>query len=326
MHTSSIRRAAPGLTQRFAQGLMSLTGAAVCAATLMIATPAWANRWAAEAGVGLNGTTLTYYPRLDQAQCHVDCANNPNCRGATWIQAGTYGPRDAAMCYQLAGVSSRFAKAGHVSMVKTVAMPSGGDAVFRPPHVNGVPVDNCAVWGQQCGWGGAHQVCRALGYASARSFQLNRPGRTYVLGTRQVCQGAHCVGFSEVVCSPAGAPAAGQPPAAPVAPVAPVAPATPAAAVSGHWQWVTNCPEAPYGGLFGIGPLAADGSFKGGFENGNGDLQGRVQGDRIEFLRTLGGLQQRWSALLSAGKMVQGVVQRPTEGRANCSFTATPYR
>ena len=313
--------------------LIAALGAVLSAGVLMFAPNAWANRWAAEAGVGLNGTTLTYYQRPDQAQCHVDCVNNPNCRGATWIQAGTYNPRDAAMCYQLSGVSSRFAKGGHVSMVKTVALPgAGGDGVFRPPQVNGMAVDNCAVWGNNCGWGGAHQFCQAQGFAAARSFQLNRPGRTYVLGTRQVCQGAQCVGFSEVVCMSGATPVAGRQPAAPavpvvpVAPVAPVAPVPPATPLSGQWQWAATCPEASWGGLLGIGTLAADGSFKGGFENGNGDLQGRASGERIEFLRTLGGLQQRWSAVLSAGRMVQGVIQRPTEGTGNCSFTATPYR
>lgn len=306
-----------------------LAALAVPALAAALAASAPARAAQIETGVGLNGTTLTYYARPDQSQCHADCARNPNCRGSTWIQAGTYNPRDAAMCYQLSAVTSRFAKAGHFTMLKTVSSaPAGQDVVFRPPHVNGITVDNCAVWGNNCGWGGAHQLCQAAGYAAARSFTLNRPGRTYVIGSRQVCEGPNCVGFAEVVCMPPGGTQAARPtPGAPPAAAPSPATAAPAVALTGHWQWTTRCPGvSEAGGLFGIGPVAADGSFSGGFENGNGSLQGRAQGDHVEFVRSLGSIQQRWSARLSGAGMSEGVVVRPTEGTGNCSFTAKPYR
>src|SRR5262249_42703863 len=53
----------------------------------------------------LNGQTLTYYPRASVDQCQADCANNGNCKGFTWIQAGTYNRGDAAMCYLISAVT-----------------------------------------------------------------------------------------------------------------------------------------------------------------------------------------------------------------------------
>ncbi|MGD9636731.1 MAG: hypothetical protein AB7P21_30360 [Lautropia sp.] len=190
--------------------------------------------------------------------------------------------------------------------------PARADQVYNYPQVYGLSVDNCAVWGTNCGWGGAHQFCQAQGYPGARSFQMYRPGRTYVIGARATCTGSFCVGFSQVVCASA---AQVSPPAPPAAQVGSVN-------VAGRWQWAVNCPE-PNGGLFDIGPIAADGSFTGAFHNGNGTFSGRVLGNRMEFVRTWGGnQQQRWSAFVSSSRMDQGAVQRPTEGKGNCSFNA----
>lgn len=79
-------------------------------------------------------------------------------------------------------------------------MPARADQTFGNPQANGATVDNCAVWGTDCGWGGAHQFCRTQGYSAARSFQLNNPGRTWVIGSQRYCDGPNCVGFSQVVC------------------------------------------------------------------------------------------------------------------------------
>ncbi len=85
---------------------------------------------AGENNTSLNGTTLTYYQRPTVGQCQADCANNPNCKGFTWIQAGTYNANDAAMCYLLSAVTGRTAARGHISAVKETVGSSntGGGA------------------------------------------------------------------------------------------------------------------------------------------------------------------------------------------------------
>lgn len=86
-----------------------------------------------EANTSLSGTTLTYYPRPGAGQCQADCANNPNCKGSTWIQAGTYKAGDPAMCYLLSAVTRRNTARGHISLVK------GGTSTGStlPPSVAG---------------------------------------------------------------------------------------------------------------------------------------------------------------------------------------------
>jgi hypothetical protein len=70
----------------------------------------------------------------------------------------------------------------------------------------------------------------------------------------------------------------------------------------------------------------SDPNVPGAFRDDVGELTGRLQGNRIEFIRTgqWGGKvqQQRWTALLTQNEMVQGTVERPTERLANCPFTA----
>lgn len=63
----------------------------------------------------LNGTTLTYYARPVVEDCQADCANNPQCKGFTWIRAGTYNPNDAAMCYLISPVTTSSQARGHIS-------------------------------------------------------------------------------------------------------------------------------------------------------------------------------------------------------------------
>ncbi len=79
-----------------------------------------------ENNTALTGTTLTYYQRPSVGQCQADCTNNPNCKGYTWIQAGTYKTGDAAMCYLLSAVTGRNAATGHISGVKG-GVTSGGN-------------------------------------------------------------------------------------------------------------------------------------------------------------------------------------------------------
>ena len=71
---------------------------------------------------------------------------------------------------------------------------------FHNPQVNGATVDWCSSWATDCGWGGAHQLCRQYGFISATSWNVYRPGRTWVIGTGQYCNGPNCQGFSQVSC------------------------------------------------------------------------------------------------------------------------------
>ncbi len=80
---------------------------------------------AREDNTSLNGTRLTYYQQPSFGQCQADCANNANCKGFTWIQAGTYNAGDAAMCYLLSAVTGRSSARGHFSAVKGAAGGGG---------------------------------------------------------------------------------------------------------------------------------------------------------------------------------------------------------
>jgi hypothetical protein len=76
--------------------------------------------------VALQGSRLTYYQRPAFAQCQSDCANNPNCKGFTWIAAGTYNPSDRAMCYLMSAVTGRSSARGHFSGVKQLSGSGNG--------------------------------------------------------------------------------------------------------------------------------------------------------------------------------------------------------
>lgn len=81
---------------------------------------------ALEENTSLNGTRITYYQRPSVGQCQADCANNPNCKGFTWIAAGTYNANDAAMCYLMSAVTGRATARGHISGVKATGGGGGG--------------------------------------------------------------------------------------------------------------------------------------------------------------------------------------------------------
>ncbi|MGD9636732.1 MAG: hypothetical protein AB7U97_25845, partial [Pirellulales bacterium] len=104
-----------------------------------------------------------------------------------------------------AALPNRLLAAVLTATALVIASPANAQAApdfaFTPPMAHGQTVDNCAVWGINCGWGGAHQFCQLSGFAGARSFQLNRPGRTFVIGANRTCEGPNCVGFSQVVCA-----------------------------------------------------------------------------------------------------------------------------
>lgn len=107
--------------------------AVLLAAAVVLSSAAYANQWAAEGGVSLNGTRMTYFQQPDQARCLDTCANDASCAGATWIAPGTYNRSDPAMCYLLSSVSGRASARGHVSMVKTTAGNAGGSGSANAP-------------------------------------------------------------------------------------------------------------------------------------------------------------------------------------------------
>jgi len=79
--------------------------------------------------------------------------------------------------------------------------PPGGDVRrFSYPRMNGAIVDWCTHWATNCGWGGAHQLCRQYGFARALSWNVYQPGRTWVMGSHRFCNGGFCRGFSQVTC------------------------------------------------------------------------------------------------------------------------------
>jgi len=71
---------------------------------------------------------------------------------------------------------------------------------FEFPRAGGAIVDWCANWAHDCGWGGAHQFCHSKGFDRALSFDIFHPGRTYVIGSNQYCDGDVCRGFRFVRC------------------------------------------------------------------------------------------------------------------------------
>lgn len=79
-------------------------------------------------------------------------------------------------------------------------MPGGDVRRFSYPRMNGAIVDWCTSWASNCGWGGAHQLCRQYGFARAMSWNVYQPGRTWVIGSNQFCNGGACRGFSQVTC------------------------------------------------------------------------------------------------------------------------------
>jgi hypothetical protein len=77
---------------------------------------------------------------------------------------------------------------------------AGGAGVYNQPMISDAVVDWCQTWGSNCGQGGADYFCQSRGHNRALSFQTAAYNRTYVLGSRQICEGPNCGGFSQVVC------------------------------------------------------------------------------------------------------------------------------
>jgi len=89
---------------------------------------------------------------------------------------------------------------------KAEVAPQPVRTTFNNPRVNGHIVDNCKTWATNCNGGGAQLFCRSKGYNRAIQWKHNRPGTTYVMGSKQVCRGNFCVGYSSITCAGRKAP------------------------------------------------------------------------------------------------------------------------
>jgi hypothetical protein len=96
--------------------------------------------------------------------------------------------------------------AGATALTPGTTPPTGGAAPYLPgsgfhnPTANGAAVDWCATYATNCGAGGATLFCQQHGFANALHWTTFRPGRTFVLGSNQFCNGSFCTGFSFVRC------------------------------------------------------------------------------------------------------------------------------
>ena len=66
----------------------------------------------------------------------------------------------------------------------------------------GIAIDHCTYWARDCGLGQiANAICRQYGFTKAIRHETYRPGRTFVVGDRKVCNGP-CDGYRWVECRP----------------------------------------------------------------------------------------------------------------------------
>jgi len=70
------------------------------------------------------------------------------------------------------------------------------------PMVQGLRADNCRIWAQDCGEGGAKAYCESRGFGFVDKFEVYDKfvGPTYVIGSRRRCDGALCRALSYVEC------------------------------------------------------------------------------------------------------------------------------
>jgi hypothetical protein len=96
--------------------------------------------------------------------------------------------------------------AGGTALTPGTTPPTGGGGPYLPksgfhnPTANGAAVDWCATYATNCGAGGANLFCLQHGFATSLHWKTFSPGRTYVLGSNQFCNGGFCKGFSFVRC------------------------------------------------------------------------------------------------------------------------------
>lgn len=68
--------------------------------------------------VSLQGENLTYYRGSTPERCQLDCEENPECKGYTFIKQGAYNPSDPPMCYLASKVTGEASHTCCISGVK----------------------------------------------------------------------------------------------------------------------------------------------------------------------------------------------------------------
>ena len=87
-----------------------------------------------------------------------------------------------------------------ILLVFSINSAAANQITFNNSRVQGHIVDNCKSWATNCDGGGAQLFCRSKGYRDAVSWKHNRPGTTFGMGSKQVCRGNFCVGYSSITC------------------------------------------------------------------------------------------------------------------------------
>lgn len=78
-----------------------------------------------------------------------------------------------------------------------------GNREFPEPKINGVRLDACRVWGNECGQPAADAFCRLEGFDKAVALEWDKNiGRTWVMGDASVCDDPNCDGFRTITCGP----------------------------------------------------------------------------------------------------------------------------
>lgn len=73
---------------------------------------------------------------------------------------------------------------------------------FRNPEVNGLAVDYCLTWGQNCGKPAADAFCRKQGFARSEGHQVyNNAPPTIVIGDGAICREPYCARMISISCS-----------------------------------------------------------------------------------------------------------------------------
>jgi hypothetical protein len=197
----------------FCGGLVALTvamqtqshGASIDHPTMHGASVDWCSTWATNCGAG--GANL-YCKKIGFSHATHWVTYKP---GKTWvIGSDQYCKGDSCMGFsQVTCVAKGTGKQGSGFIGGGISIgpqggPSGGSSgsnSFDSPVINGAVVDWCSTWATNCGAGGANLYCQMMGYSGAVNWTTNKPGKTWVVGSNQYCNGGFCVGFSHVTCS-----------------------------------------------------------------------------------------------------------------------------
>lgn len=80
-------------------------------------------------------------------------------------------------------------------------IPRGVTGVVNNPRFNGIRVDYCVVWAENCGTPAASIACKLYGYTKPITYGvLWDYGYTYVLASDRICSGTFCDAIEWVLC------------------------------------------------------------------------------------------------------------------------------